>query len=59
MSCEVCGSRCHGRRCATCEKMASAEDQLVDTETFDCPECGGRTSGRGVVCASCRGDGDD
>lgn len=59
MSCEQCGSACHGHRCATCRKMDRAEAAIVDTETFECPTCDGPTSGRGVVCASCRGGRDD
>ena len=59
MSCELCGSACTGHRCASCKRIARAEDAVADTETYECPDCGGRTSGRGVVCASCRGGSDD
>ena len=58
MSCELCGSRCHGRRCSSCEQIASAEDQVADTEAFECPNCGGTTSGEGVDCYRCRGSDD-
>ncbi|KOX93274.1 hypothetical protein [Halorubrum tropicale] len=59
MTCDVCGSRCHGRRCSICEGIASAEDQVVDAETFECPSCGRETSGEDVDCYRCRGDSDD
>jgi hypothetical protein len=59
MTCDDCGARCHGSRCARCAQIASAEAQLADTETYPCPECRRASSGPETVCYRCRGGGDE
>ncbi len=59
MGCRKCGCRTPNRICRECERMERAEEVArrdCGPELFpaDCPECGGPTSGEGVVCADCR-----
>jgi len=54
-NCKNCGARCRGDRCRDCEQMHSAETQLLDLDSYECPDCGGTTSGEGVTCFECRG----
>jgi hypothetical protein len=54
-SCLECGVQCTGRWCSECEAEQTAPDLThPDGEKPECPTCGGRTSGDGVVCAQCR-----
>jgi len=52
MTCDRCGSRT--TRNHLCRECAILDRDSHDTETYDCPDCGGPTSGEGVTCASCR-----
>ena len=62
MPCEVCGSRCHGDRCADCEQVARAEarasdagDEIPDSEPtpVECTGCGHRYEHNGQACPEC------
>jgi len=55
--CKDCGAQCHGQRCAACEQTrANERNDLGVGDDYECPECGGTTSGPDVVCFQCRGD---
>lgn len=40
------------RQCAIDERYA--EPGSSDIPNFECPSCGGQTSGKGVECSNCR-----
>ena len=46
------------RRSGVCQ-MCAVEQKFdgvdLDKGDYECPECGGKTSGRDVVCYECRG----
>jgi hypothetical protein len=52
-NCLDCGMPTKKRRCQTCsvEHNAPSAD---DHDDYECPDCGGPTSGDGVTCATCR-----
>lgn len=54
-NCQNCGTTTYnGKRwCPECEVEETAPD-LTSEEDHECPDCGGRTSGEGVTCATCR-----
>ncbi len=54
-NCQNCGTETYGdkRWCSQCEVEETAPD-LTNEEDYECPHCGGRTSGEGVTCADCR-----
>jgi len=62
MACDRCGSACQGKHCKTCEQLIAQGGRATDDvrttgvglEDYSCPECGGPTSGQGVVCRTCR-----
>jgi len=60
MGCRKCGCSTPHRICRECERMERAEEQArrsgpgLALDVADCPECGGQTSGEGVVCWRCR-----
>ncbi len=58
MGCQQCGCPTPYRICRECERMERAEEQArrsgLGLDVADCPECGGQTSGEGVVCWRCR-----
>ncbi len=59
MGCRKCGCRTPKRVCRECERMERAEEAARNGSPWavckaECPECGGPTSGEGVVCAGCR-----
>ncbi|WP_380692193.1 hypothetical protein [Salinirubellus salinus] len=41
------------------ERAEEAARYGADPEWADCPECGGITSGEGIVCADCRKSGSE
>lgn len=55
--CQCCGMPCMGRWCSSCEVEETAPD-LTPSEDYECPHCGGTTSGEGVTCKDCRRVGD-
>lgn len=59
MGCRRCGSPTSRRLCKNCSTAVRAENEArhgPDPDWYECPECGGSTSGEGVVCYRCRGD---
>lgn len=59
MGCRKCGCPTQYRICRECELLERAEEAArhePDTLPGDaeCPECGGYTSGEGVICYKCR-----
>jgi hypothetical protein len=59
MTCNKCGANCVGRLCQHCERFERRQDAPErDIGHFECPDCGGRTSGKDVTCANCRRRGD-
>jgi hypothetical protein len=42
--------------CRECERMDSQEGNDPTGQDYECPDCGGTTSGQGVTCFKCRGD---
>lgn len=54
--CKVCGEACHGSRCQQCQRMKKQESQDLTFTDYECPDCGGTTSGQGVTCYQCRGE---
>jgi hypothetical protein len=54
--CKNCGAACQGARCRECEQLAAQENRSFDFTDYECPDCGGTTSGRGVTCFECRGE---
>jgi hypothetical protein len=42
--------------CRDCERMDRQENTDYGARDYECPDCGGTTSGRGVTCYQCRGD---
>lgn len=65
MTCQQCGSQAHGDLCVDCRIDQAAQAADLDRgDDYECPDCGGETSGKDVVCYRCRdshqdGDGDD
>lgn len=53
-SCQKCGRDTYGKRrwCAECRAEETAPDYTGGD--YECPHCGGRTSGEGVTCRDCR-----
>jgi DNA-directed RNA polymerase subunit RPC12/RpoP len=49
MSCEICGERCQGNRCAGCEKSARAEARSPGEETS-------QQTATPVTCTVCGAD---
>jgi len=46
-----------GRLCDQCQLETGSAAVHTDHEDLpECPNCGGATSGEGVVCYKCRGD---
>lgn len=41
--------------CAREDKWAGIDE--VDFQYYECPGCDGKTSGKGVLCYKCRGNG--
>jgi hypothetical protein len=56
MGCDLCGKATPRSRCRQCALRTSEEAVDVVDEYPECPECGGTTSGEGVLCYRCRGD---
>ncbi|WP_135830627.1 hypothetical protein [Halorussus halobius] len=56
MTCTDCGADCTGQRCQHCKRFQRRQEEggLGDHTYYDCPDCGGITSGQGVTCADCR-----
>lgn len=54
MACERCGTPTTGRFCRFCEREQRHGDDLDEHDWAECPQCGGITSGAGIVCATCR-----
>jgi len=54
-NCLDCDQPCQGRYCQDCSAEHSAPDLTRENgDEPECPDCGGRTSGHGVVCYRCR-----
>ncbi|MCG1002848.1 MULTISPECIES: hypothetical protein [Halobacterium] len=53
--CLECGRDCQGARCELCSVEHNAPD-TSDLDDYECPECGGPTSGEGVTCSVCRSE---
>ena len=58
-NCVQCGRPTPRRTCRDCSRADRLEDaaDYLDGDAYECPSCGGETSGEGVVCYRCRGDG--
>jgi predicted RNA-binding Zn-ribbon protein involved in translation (DUF1610 family) len=54
--CKDCGEQCQGTRCQRCGQIHAQENRDPSFITYECPECGGTTSGKGVTCFKCRGE---
>lgn len=52
--CIDCGSPTPNRRCPDCQQANSNTEEVDEKDWAECPDCGGRSSGRGVTCADCR-----
>ena len=62
MTCKMCGSRCHGDRCANCEQAARAEASAGDAGVdrpepeptpVECTQCGTQYEHDGQACPEC------
>lgn len=54
MTCIQCGAHAHGDLCVDCRLDRAAENADVDDTDYECPDCGGETSGPDVTCYKCR-----
>jgi ribosomal protein S27AE len=61
VTCDRCGSRTTtgASHCRDCQRDERRDDDAASGyEAFDCPDCGGPTSGEDVTCYKCRKDDD-
>lgn len=61
MSCHRCGKRTDKRLCRDCALDEQFAESRSDSSQkhFECPRCGGLSSGKDVVCFRCRSEEDD
>lgn len=54
MGCNRCGKPTSKRQCDQCSLATGDGRVATDYEVYECPACGGETSGEGVRCRHCR-----